>query len=1235
MSDFRPPYIENSGTLWSPGQTGSFPLGNNLKFWLDPEQTGSWTFGSSGGYFTITQAVDLIGDIVFTGDGTYPPVYGDSGSQGYLNDRPTIWFSNVVNAGSTPHRYLQIGRMTSSIGAINGLLPGGNDDRSVFYVAKYHGARIALNGFAWQYGDNFANETYGVGVIPSGSANLESGFAHSSGTFMLPKFGSAETFDSGSTELGFETAVSPNAGEAKIYYQFHSASSTGSISLNGESDAYQYNATLNTDTGSDGSFFFGGEVEGNTVRPHWTLAEMLILDGVPNEEDRQRIEGYLAWKWDLTGSLPVSHPYYDTQPLNSDGILSFTFTGSNVAPQFGSVTGTFSVNREGGFNALTATIDEIGTAISGTDYTDIFPLNLNWEAAETGSKDFTVTFLSNPSGSKTFIPVITDAGNAVTEEPTGSSTTIIYPGVFNFQTSSETIGEGQNTTVQINRESGTFGDITASILFTGTLDPGNDLTFSGITFSLQGSDYIGTASFADDEDHYIFAVTASDDITDESTESASFDIISLDYSLSASLFNPTGVIGQIHEFTLFVTDNESGSLRINNPDGYYIYTASMPVTWSIERLTFADGIATATVDLIASGGYSKAVFGVDYTGSSGSFPYSFTWADQESGTKSFSIETLANSELTGVSISPIITSTSSSFGTELTGSPDSQPAWITYPGELYMIPTDTTVNEGESFNVQLARRSGKDGHLTGTITFTGTAISGTDYHPEALLDDPPVPPNYYLAVPDDDTSTIFKIQTVDDVVDEDNETITISINNDSGTIYHFSASDGIYTDGALYAFNTSSLISTNPSFITSSTTTIIDNETGTVNFASDFTGTIYVTGTQNLTYSVERTIAGDFATTATIDLSASTTAVEGLDYTGSTFPLSLSWADQETGSKTFTVNFLNNSARTGTLFVPVITASTTASIGTASFSTTQIVHPGTIDYTITAAGVTEGATYAVNVRRLLGTFGDVTGNLSYAGTATRNVDYTAPDTFTIADGASSTTFNIVTVDDVLEDGQSETVIVDIDSLTYPLSGSRFYPTASIGTNETFTLTVFDNETGSVNFSTVSASVKQLGSGTPNSLTITVERSGGIDFAATATITQVGGTATTSDYSGLPATLNWEDQESDDKTFTITAINAWGVSGSTLQMGFTTLVNLSTGTNTPNQEITFTNNTQEESEDAEPLISPDGTVNSYANSVTSRRTKNGVLPFSLAQRTVTSLRARGAAPSGSAGGSKNG
>lgn len=39
------------------------------------------------------------------------------------------------------------------------------------------------------------------------------------------------------------------------------------------------------------------------------IAEALIIQGTLSTSDRQRIEGYLAWKWGLVHNLPVNHPY--------------------------------------------------------------------------------------------------------------------------------------------------------------------------------------------------------------------------------------------------------------------------------------------------------------------------------------------------------------------------------------------------------------------------------------------------------------------------------------------------------------------------------------------------------------------------------------------------------------------------------------------------------------------------------------------------------------------------------------------------------------------------------------------------------------------------------------------------------------------------------------------------------------------------------------------------------------
>lgn len=45
------------------------------------------------------------------------------------------------------------------------------------------------------------------------------------------------------------------------------------------------------------------------------IGEIIILNAVPTTEDRQKIEGYLAHKWGLTGNLSVDHPYKYTPPV--------------------------------------------------------------------------------------------------------------------------------------------------------------------------------------------------------------------------------------------------------------------------------------------------------------------------------------------------------------------------------------------------------------------------------------------------------------------------------------------------------------------------------------------------------------------------------------------------------------------------------------------------------------------------------------------------------------------------------------------------------------------------------------------------------------------------------------------------------------------------------------------------------------------------------------------------------
>lgn len=44
------------------------------------------------------------------------------------------------------------------------------------------------------------------------------------------------------------------------------------------------------------------------------LCEIIVGTSALSESDRQKMEGYLAHKWGLAGSLPLSHPYKDAPP---------------------------------------------------------------------------------------------------------------------------------------------------------------------------------------------------------------------------------------------------------------------------------------------------------------------------------------------------------------------------------------------------------------------------------------------------------------------------------------------------------------------------------------------------------------------------------------------------------------------------------------------------------------------------------------------------------------------------------------------------------------------------------------------------------------------------------------------------------------------------------------------------------------------------------------------------------
>ncbi|MFM6255850.1 MAG: hypothetical protein ACKPEQ_43080, partial [Dolichospermum sp.] len=58
-----------------------------------------------------------------------------------------------------------------------------------------------------------------------------------------------------------------------------------------------------------GNVFFG------TESLNGSISEIIITPNIPTDANRQLIEGYFAWKWELTANLANNHPFKFNPPL--------------------------------------------------------------------------------------------------------------------------------------------------------------------------------------------------------------------------------------------------------------------------------------------------------------------------------------------------------------------------------------------------------------------------------------------------------------------------------------------------------------------------------------------------------------------------------------------------------------------------------------------------------------------------------------------------------------------------------------------------------------------------------------------------------------------------------------------------------------------------------------------------------------------------------------------------------
>jgi hypothetical protein len=95
-----------------------------------------------------------------------------------------------------------------------------------------------------------------------------------------------------------------------------------------------------SDTGNIFSIFGRGDLGTNFLPAN--LNEILVFNSFITRSQRERIEGYLAWKWGLVSQLPTIHPFYTVAPTEFVSLVIDSYTETTITLTWNGALGAVS-----------------------------------------------------------------------------------------------------------------------------------------------------------------------------------------------------------------------------------------------------------------------------------------------------------------------------------------------------------------------------------------------------------------------------------------------------------------------------------------------------------------------------------------------------------------------------------------------------------------------------------------------------------------------------------------------------------------------------------------------------------------------------------------------------------------------------------------------------------------------------------------------------------------------------
>ena len=256
--------------LWTPAA-----LGLSLALWLDADDSSTITLNGS----TVSQWRDKSGNGRHASQATVAkqPAYSATG----FNNKPRILFDGIDD--------------TLAI-ASTALFSSGNADLSIFLV--YNPPSVNPSKVGIVVGAFFTNFQEG---------NLELLFSRTI-AYAMP-WG---LYLNASLDLANEDYVQ----NKKSIIEFIRQSGV----ITGYTDGLAENSVNNSQSVYSGAntksaWALGALLGNNGEYGNFELPEIICVNSSLSTTDRQRLEGYLAHKWELTPNLPSNHPFKFTPPM--------------------------------------------------------------------------------------------------------------------------------------------------------------------------------------------------------------------------------------------------------------------------------------------------------------------------------------------------------------------------------------------------------------------------------------------------------------------------------------------------------------------------------------------------------------------------------------------------------------------------------------------------------------------------------------------------------------------------------------------------------------------------------------------------------------------------------------------------------------------------------------------------------------------------------------------------------